>query len=317
MYVKAYLDLCSKSLGVVLFASWPVYLGAWPGGSWLPWRAVPCLLFACFWWDFCRKGPVLRFTCSPAQWAPPQLNGPVQYLVFGWNILLTGPYWPLGSRRKKKRHAANLCPLWGYPRLATLAFFCARPCLRMPEKVCESGCNLGPKFETQFWLQFWRPFFQITLIGLKRVPKLGPKPGPKIATNFANFFNIFRACSKSLPALGLPASCNFRIFLAHVLACVLRWLTTSSYLKGSLNGSHILRAFQVLKFGPPFSCNMLRARRRHAIDGEKTQGPRVEEAKMKTGQNPSVKEPTLWDWPAAGAIFKMSLAEPLLFACFW
>ena len=48
MYVKAYLDLCSKSLGVVLFASWPVYLGAWPGGSWLPWRAVPCLLFACF-----------------------------------------------------------------------------------------------------------------------------------------------------------------------------------------------------------------------------------------------------------------------------
>ena len=49
MYVKAYLDLCSKSLGVVLFASWPVYLGAWRGGSWLPWRAVPCLLFACFW----------------------------------------------------------------------------------------------------------------------------------------------------------------------------------------------------------------------------------------------------------------------------
>ena len=27
-------------------------------------------------------------------------------------------------------HAANLCPLWGCPRLATLAFFCARPCLR-------------------------------------------------------------------------------------------------------------------------------------------------------------------------------------------
>ena len=48
MYVKAYLDLCSKSLGVVLFASWPVYLGAWPGGSWLPWRAVPWLCFFLF-----------------------------------------------------------------------------------------------------------------------------------------------------------------------------------------------------------------------------------------------------------------------------
>ena len=44
MYVKAYLDLCS-SLDVVLFASWPVYLGGWPGGSWLPWRTVPWLCF--------------------------------------------------------------------------------------------------------------------------------------------------------------------------------------------------------------------------------------------------------------------------------
>ena len=49
MYVKAYLDLCSKSPLVCGFASWPVYLGACPGGSWLPWRAVPCWLFDFFW----------------------------------------------------------------------------------------------------------------------------------------------------------------------------------------------------------------------------------------------------------------------------
>ena len=47
MYVKAYLDLSLKSLVVCCVASWPVRLGAWPGGSWLPWRAVPCLLFVC------------------------------------------------------------------------------------------------------------------------------------------------------------------------------------------------------------------------------------------------------------------------------
>ena len=46
---KAYLDLSWKSLVVFLVvALWPVHLRAWPGGSWLPWRAVPCLLFACF-----------------------------------------------------------------------------------------------------------------------------------------------------------------------------------------------------------------------------------------------------------------------------
>ena len=45
MYVKAYMDLSLRSLMLFLcVASWPVRLGAWPGGSWLPWRAVPCLL---------------------------------------------------------------------------------------------------------------------------------------------------------------------------------------------------------------------------------------------------------------------------------
>ena len=86
MNVKAYLDLSVKSLVFFwLFASWPVHLGAWPGGSWLPWRAAPVLWFCCFvlvWFlrDFSRNGPVFRFTFSPAQWAPPQLNGPVQLL---------------------------------------------------------------------------------------------------------------------------------------------------------------------------------------------------------------------------------------------
>ena len=46
MYVKAYLDLSLKSLVFFwLSASWPVRLGAWPVGSWLPWRAAPVLLF--------------------------------------------------------------------------------------------------------------------------------------------------------------------------------------------------------------------------------------------------------------------------------
>ena len=55
MYVKAYLDLSLRSLVFSLcVASWPVRLGAWPGGSLLPWRAVPVLLFVCFSRDFCR-----------------------------------------------------------------------------------------------------------------------------------------------------------------------------------------------------------------------------------------------------------------------
>ena len=85
MYVKAYLDLSLKSLVFSLFvASGPVRLGAWPGGSWLPWRAVPFFAAVLFVFVFQETsvGMVLsvRFTFSPAQWAPPQLNGPVQLL---------------------------------------------------------------------------------------------------------------------------------------------------------------------------------------------------------------------------------------------
>ena len=163
---------------------------------------------------------------------------------------------------------------------------------KMPEKVCEIGCNFGPRFGTQFWLQFWRPFFQIILIGPKTGAKTGPKTGSQTwAQNCNQFHKLFQAffghAANLCPLWGCPRLATFAL---RVLACVLRRLTTSSYLGGSLNGSHILRAFQVLKFGPPFSCNMLRATRRHAIDGEETQGPRAGEAKMKTGQNPSVKE---------------------------
>ena len=43
------------------------------------------------------------FTFSPAQWASPQLNGPVQHCVYklDWDSSLTGPWWSKGSRRKK------------------------------------------------------------------------------------------------------------------------------------------------------------------------------------------------------------------------
>ena len=49
MYVKAYLDLSLKSLVFSLVVdSWPVQLGAWPGGSWWPWRAVPFFVAVLF-----------------------------------------------------------------------------------------------------------------------------------------------------------------------------------------------------------------------------------------------------------------------------
>ena len=81
MYVKAYQDLSVKSLVCGGWFFRPVHLGAWPGGSWLPWRAAPlCCVVVLVWFvrDFRWNGPVLRFTFSPAQWASPQLNGPVQ-----------------------------------------------------------------------------------------------------------------------------------------------------------------------------------------------------------------------------------------------
>ena len=37
-----------KSLVGCGFDSRPVHPGAWPGGSWLPWRAAPFLLCCCF-----------------------------------------------------------------------------------------------------------------------------------------------------------------------------------------------------------------------------------------------------------------------------
>ena len=167
-------------------------------------------------------------------------------------------------------------------------------CPKNPEKVCEIGCNFGPRFETQFWLQFWRPFCQIILSRPKTGAKTGPKTGSQTwaqnCNQFRKPFQDFSGMQQIFARYGVARVLQLSHLFARVLACVLRRLTTSSYLGGSLNGSHILRAFQVLKFGPPFSCNMLRARRRHAIDGEETQGPRAGEAKMKTGQNPSVKE---------------------------
>ena len=61
--------------------------------TWEPGRGVPgcrgglrpfCCVVVFVWFlrDFHRNGPVLRFTLSPAQWTPPQLNRPVQHFSF-------------------------------------------------------------------------------------------------------------------------------------------------------------------------------------------------------------------------------------------
>ena len=56
--------------------------------TWEPGQGVPgcrgsapfCCVLVLVWFlrDFRRNGPIFRFTFSPAQWASPQLNGPVQ-----------------------------------------------------------------------------------------------------------------------------------------------------------------------------------------------------------------------------------------------
>ena len=91
-------------------------------------------------------------------------------------------------------------------------------CPKNIEKFAKLVAILGPGLKPTFGSSFATRSFKSYLKGLKRgpklVPKLDPKPEPKIATNFANFFNIFRACSKSLPAMGLPAS-SFAFFRAR------------------------------------------------------------------------------------------------------
>ena len=63
LYVKAYQDLSLKSLFVVVGCLFrPVHLGAWPGGSWLPWRAAPLgCVFVSFWFIETSAGIVLSF----------------------------------------------------------------------------------------------------------------------------------------------------------------------------------------------------------------------------------------------------------------
>ena len=136
----------------------------------------------------------------------------------------------------------------------------------MPEKkfaklVAILGPGLGPSFGSS-------PFFQIIFIGSKTGAKTGLKTGPKIATTFANFFIYFSSMRQIFPRK-LPAFCNFRVFSAH--PCLRSATADHLKLPWRKPGGHILRAFQAPKFGPSFTCNMLRATRRHAIDGEKTQ----------------------------------------------
>ena len=77
MYIKAYLDLSLRSRG--LFACCVVARApeSLAGGFLVAVAGRALLLFACL-RDLGRKGPVFSFTFSPAQWALPQLNGPVQ-----------------------------------------------------------------------------------------------------------------------------------------------------------------------------------------------------------------------------------------------
>ena len=81
VYVKAYQDLSLKSLLL-----WLVFSARAPGslaGGFLvavagcaPWL---CFCFVLVLRDFRCNSPIFRFTFSPAQWASPQLNGPVQH----------------------------------------------------------------------------------------------------------------------------------------------------------------------------------------------------------------------------------------------
>ena len=119
MYVKAYLDLSVKSfVFFLLFSFWLVHLEAWPEGSWLPWRAcalfVVLLLCSCLVlkrlqqeWS-CLSFRVLTSTMDSAsiKWTcTASLDFSNQ------DSWLTGPYWPLGRRRKKKpRHLETFQP---------------------------------------------------------------------------------------------------------------------------------------------------------------------------------------------------------------
>ena len=67
LYVKAYQDLSLKSLVCCGWFFRPVHLGAWPGGSWLPWRAAPlCCVVVLVWFIETSAGMVLSFV-SPFQ----------------------------------------------------------------------------------------------------------------------------------------------------------------------------------------------------------------------------------------------------------
>ena len=82
MYVKAHQDLSLKSLVCFGCCFRPVHLGALAGGFLVAVAGCAPLLRCCSCWvlrDFRRNGPIFRFTFSPAQWASPQLNGPVQH----------------------------------------------------------------------------------------------------------------------------------------------------------------------------------------------------------------------------------------------
>ena len=75
-YVQTYLDLSHGEVSVCF-----VVLSLARATESLALVAVACCLFGCF-YDFFLTVLLLCFTFSPAQWASPQLNRPVQHCVY-------------------------------------------------------------------------------------------------------------------------------------------------------------------------------------------------------------------------------------------
>ena len=124
--------------------------------AWEPGRGVPgcrgglcpfCCWFVCvcFSRDFCRNGPVRCFTFSPAQWAPPQLNGPVQLLSFFWIRQLTDRA-ILANRQTQEKNEIEVTLLSG-------------EC-----KLLEVHRNTSPRQLRKTLLQAWSSPF-ITILG--------------------------------------------------------------------------------------------------------------------------------------------------------
>ena len=124
------------------------------------------------------------------------------------------------------------------------------PLKKFAKLVAILGPGLGPSFGTSFGPRFGPYKYDLKERAPKLEPKPGPKPGPKIATNFVNFFRHFSGMQQIFARYGVARVLQLSHFFARVPACVLRRLTTSSYLGGSLNGRQACVGFEVPRTGP-------------------------------------------------------------------